>query len=139
MNLYGKLSKNHKLAINYFADMLFTKQMKKNITLRVTFTEHIKNFGETEITDYNCIGKPRSFNIIIKKDIGDDEILRTLSHEMVHIKQYVYGHLNEQMTYWRGKKVTEEQFSYFDSPWEKEAHEIGDKLYGEFIDEKCDT
>jgi hypothetical protein len=129
MNLTGKLTKTQKLAINYFADNLLSRQMKQNIAIRVKFTENIDNFGETEITDYNSVGKPREFTLIIKKDIGDDETLKTISHEMVHIRQYCYGHLNEQMTYWRGEKVSEEDYEYFDRPWEKEAQELGDKLY----------
>lgn len=139
MNLTGKLTKTQKLAINYFADNLLSRQMKQNIAIRVKFTENIDNLGETEITDYNSVGKPREFTLIIKKDIGDEETLKTISHEMVHIRQYCYGHLNEQMTYWRGEKVSEEDYEYFDRPWEKEAQELGNKLYEEFINEKCDT
>jgi hypothetical protein len=133
MNIYGKITSRQKSAIKYFADQLFTPQMKRNVSIRVTLTQKMENFGETEVTDYNISGKPREFNIIIKKDIGDKEIIRTISHEMVHVKQYTYNELNESMTMWCGKSVDEDQYDYFNSPWEIEAHELGDKLYESFI------
>jgi hypothetical protein len=135
MNISGKLSKHQKTAIQYFADQLFTKQMQRNIALRITFTQNAKYFGETEIDDYNSKGEPREFTIIVKKNIGDEETLRTISHEMVHCKQYVYKELNEQMTLWHGRKVCEDDYAYFDRPWEKEAHEVGNQLYEDFIND----
>jgi len=132
MNIYGKLTSIQKSAINYFADKLFTPQMKRNVSIRISFSSTMVNYGETEIDDYNLSGKPREFILNIKRNIDTEEILRTIAHEMVHVKQYVYGQLNEQMTIWNGQKVNDGQYEYFDSPWEIEAHQLGDILFYEF-------
>jgi len=134
MNIYGKLTSAQKSAINYFADRLFTPQMKRNVSIRISFSSTMDNYGETEIDDYNLSGKPREFILNIKRNICAEEIIRTISHEMIHVKQYVLGQLNEQMTMWNGQKVNDGQYGYFDSPWEIEAHELGDKLFFEFKD-----
>jgi hypothetical protein len=129
MNIYGKLTSKQKSAINFFSDKLFTPQMKRNISIRISFSSTMDNYGETEIDDYNLSGKPREFILNIKRNIDTEEIIRTIAHEMVHVKQYVYEQLNESMTMWSGQKVNDGQYGYFDSPWEIEAHEIGDKLF----------
>lgn len=135
MNILGKLSKDQKSAIKYFADNLISKQMQRNLTIRIIFTKYQSMLGETEIMDYNGKGEPREFALIIQKDIDRDEALKTIAHELVHVKQYLYKELNEQMTLWRGRKVSEEQFEdYYDRPWEKEAHELGDKLFEDYHD-----
>jgi hypothetical protein len=132
MRIIGKLSKDQTSAIHYFADKLFTPQMKRNVCIRISFSSSMDNYGETEIEDYNSSGNPREFILNIKRNIGTEEILRTIAHEMIHVKQYVYGQLNEQMTMWNGEKVNDNQYGYFDSPWEIEAHSLGDKLFYEF-------
>jgi hypothetical protein len=132
MNIFGKLTSKQKSAINFFADKLFTPQMKRNISIHISFSSTMDNYGETEIDDYNLSGKPREFILNIKRNISDDEIIHTIAHEMVHVKQYVYGQLNEQMTTWNGKKVNDGQYGYFDSPWEIEAHQLGDILFYEY-------
>jgi hypothetical protein len=135
MNLKGKLSKHQRSATQYFADKLISKQMQRNITIRVIFTKYQSMFGETEILDYNSRGEPREFALIIQKNISNEEILKTIAHELVHVKQYLYKELNEQMTLWKNKKVSEEQYaSYYDRPWEKEAYKVGDKLFEEYYD-----
>jgi hypothetical protein len=135
MNLKGKLSKHQRSATQYFADKLISKQMQRNITIRVIFTKYQSMFGETEILEYNNKGEPREFALIIQKNISNEEILKTIAHELVHVKQYLYKELNEQMTLWKGRKVSEDQYaSYYDYPWEKEAYKLGDKLFEEYYD-----
>ena len=135
MNIFGKLSKEQKLAIKHFANKLISKQMQKNVTIRVIFTKYQSMLGETEIMDYNAKGEPREFALILQKNIDKNETLKTLAHEMVHVKQYLYKELNEQMTFWKKKKVSEEQYAnYCDRPWEKEAYKVGDKLFEEYYE-----
>jgi hypothetical protein len=51
----------------------------------------------------------------------------------VHIYQYAYGELNEEMSLWKGKKVDQSKIDYFEQPWEKEAAEVGEFLYESYI------
>jgi hypothetical protein len=133
MNITGNINSNIKSAIQYFADNLISKQLQRHVSIRVTFVTNTDNFGEVEITDYNSKEQPRVFILYIDKTLPEEEKIRTIAHELVHVKQYLYNELNEQMTLWRGRKVSEDDFeNYFDRPWEKEAYELGDILYGNF-------
>ena len=54
------------------------------------------------------------------------EVLRTFAHEMVHVAQFMRGHLQCKMRHgkeillWRGKRVPA-SVSYLNRPWEKLA------------------
>jgi hypothetical protein len=134
MNIKGKINSEIKSAIQYFADNLVSKQLQRHVSIKISLVTHTENFGEVEITDYNMKEQPRDFTLYIDKTIPEKEKIRTIAHELVHVKQYLYNELNEQMTRWRGKKVSEDDFeNYFDRPWEKEAYELGDKLYDRYI------
>ena len=139
MIINGKLSKQQKLAIQFFADKLLTNQLKPYIMVDVVFTQKLDIAGEIEVTDYNMRGVPRCFKLHIHKKIGSEEILRTIAHEMVHLKQYCRRELNEEMNRWMGKKVNPDEIPYLDRPWEIEAHKVGDNLYEEFVCQNAAT
>ena len=56
--------------------------------------------------------------------------MRTLAHEMVHAKQYIFGELDGYSDSWKGSDVN--YYSYEDSPWEKEAYKLEEILYEKF-------
>ena len=65
-----------------------------------------------------------------------DQILTWLAHEMVHLKQFVRGELFDYETgrvQWKTKSFG--RVHYEDSPWEREAYRLEDKLYEKF--EEC--
>jgi len=68
---------------------------------------------------------PRDF--VIRLDAGIDEIdlLKTVAHEMVHVKQIARNELKElvRSPYFRfHKEYYHKDTDYFDKPWEIEAH-----------------
>ena len=133
MQVEGKLSSIQKQAISYFAKKLFTPQMRRNIGIRIIFRRTMKDaYGFAEIDSYNVRGNPRDFIIEVNATLDNEEKLHTIAHEMVHVKQYVYGELNEDMTEWRGKEVDSDVITYAEQPWEIEAWKKGYKLYREF-------
>lgn len=134
MTISGKLNSNQRSAIQYFADKLISKQMQRHISIRVYLTRYAANFGETHIVGYNEKDQPREFTLEIRSKLCEKEKLRTIAHEIVHVKQYLYKELNEQMTLWKGQKVDSDAIPYFKQPWEIEAHELGDKLYEEYME-----
>ena len=127
--LYGMLE--------FSAVKLFPRRMK-NVSIKL----HLKHYiyeGEAMIEDDTRIKNPRNFKITIdpyrlkKDDWGRDlaysewvsKILRTLGHEMVHIKQYIMGELTFKRgaLSWKSEKVgwmTEDE--YYCSPHEVEAY-----------------
>lgn len=48
--------------------------------------------------------------------------LTTLAHEMVHVKQFARGELNESLTRFKGKDYSNTK--YWDQPWEVEARKL---------------
>ena len=58
--------------------------------------------------------------ITISKRLGVQEIIATLFHEMIHVKQYADGRLQYDGV-WLGKKY---ECAYDQLPWEIEAHEM---------------
>lgn len=133
MVIKGKLSKSRMAAMSFFADSLLTKQMSRHIIVTVTLKSKMKALGLTCVEDYNLAGKPREFILEVNKNQSEEEILRTLAHEMVHVKQYAYGELNEEATYWCGETLSI-NLEYHEQPWEIEAHDIGDMLYYDYME-----
>jgi hypothetical protein len=88
--------------------------------------------GLVTVEDYNVLGIPNEFIIDICRTT-EEEMLKSLAHEMVHVLQYSRGELNEQMTMWRGKRVNAEKIPYSEQPWEIEAESIGLNLYESFL------
>ena len=69
----------------------------------------------------------RTFEIELDKTQSMRNLLETLAHEMVHVKQYARRELNPKVDCWMGKTYNPKKVSYWDLPWEIEAHgrEIG--------------
>jgi len=131
MIVTGKVSKNQLSAIDFFADMLLSQQLKKHIILHVTFRKKMDCLGLIEVEDYNSAGKPRAFTLDINRNQSSDEIIHTLAHEMVHLSQYSYGKLNEEATSWCGKQYAR-NLRYSKQPWEIEAHDVGDLIFYDY-------
>ena len=127
--LYGMLE--------YSATKLFPKRMK---TVKIKL--HLKHYeyeGEAMIEEGYEGRNPRNFKIIIdpyrlEKDDWERElnysewvsrILRTLAHEMIHVKQYIMGELTfkRKGMYWKNELVSSMTADeYYSSPHEVEAY-----------------
>ena len=83
----------------------------------------------------NLSGKPRHFLLEILRNQTEKEILRTIAHEMVHVKQFAYNEMNEECTMWMNRAFDYDNTPYHEQPWEIEAHEIGDLIYEDFIND----
>lgn len=68
------------------------------------------------------------YQMDISKTLGRKNIISTIAHEMVHIKQLFRGELVMNLTYskWNGKSFPI-NYDYFNAPWEIEAYgrEVG--------------
>lgn len=119
-----------KRALQFYNQELFTKKLLDNINLKIRFDSKIDVYGYASVEECNNSGKPRNFLVELNPNIGAAEILKTLAHEMVHIKQFVYGETNESLTRWKGKPVGE--MDYYSQPWEIEAHGMEVSLFSKF-------
>ena len=127
--LYGMLE--------YSATKLFPRRMKY-----VSIKLHLKHYdyeGEALIEEGTKTKNPRNFKIVIdpyrieKDDWGRElnysewvcKILRTLAHEMVHVKQWAKGEMYEYvksgLIRFHKTKFDADNINYWDYPWEIEA------------------
>ena len=69
----------------------------------------------------------RTFEIEADKKLRMRKLLETIAHEMVHVKQYARRELHPVHDTWCGKTYNPKKTSYWDLPWEIEAHgrEVG--------------
>jgi hypothetical protein len=121
-----------KRAAQFYAQELMTNKMLENIFVQVKFSNKINAFGYASVTEFSPSNKPREFKIEIHSGIGAHDILKTLAHEMVHVRQYVMGDINVNLTRWNGKRVDSSTIDYWVQPWEIEAHGMESGLFTKF-------
>lgn len=134
MIVKGRLTLKQMQAIDFFASLLLTPQLKKHIIITVVFRKRMKYLGLTNVDDYNMMGRPREFTLDIYRNQSEVEILKTLAHELVHVRQYAVGDLNEEATLWQGRSVSRD-LEYHNHPWEIEAEHLTEILYEEYVND----
>jgi hypothetical protein len=122
-----------KRAVQYYSNCLLTKKMQDNLKIVIKFDKKIKDCGSAEIVGYNASNKAREFLIRIHAGLGVRDILETLAHEMVHVKQFAYGHTNDTLSKWHDLKINSDDLDYWDHPWEIEAHGMEGGLLTKFV------
>jgi len=125
-----------KKALNFYGENLISKRILKNITINVIFKDKMDVQGLAEIEDYNTKKEPREFNIILFKYLGSFSIIKTLAHEMVHVKQYINHEINEYLSSWKGNYIDSDNLDYWKHPWEIEAFGLEVSLYSQFRDKE---
>ena len=123
-------------AIKFYADILMDPRMVRNLTIDL---EVGKLDVDGECVDEDGTRNPRWFTINLKKQ-SIDEMVKTLGHEMVHVKQHAKNELQsgvmiptrgglKMTSRWKGEiwKPKRNEHHYFDAPWEVEAYgrEVG--------------
>ena len=77
----------------------------------------------------------RTFIIEAHKTLGLRQLIMTLIHEMVHVKQFARNEMDDfpinGRQRWKSGTVPK-NVSYYDMPWEKEAMRLQEKLTDEF-------
>lgn len=82
-----------------------------------------------------CEGDKNEATVIIARSTRHGKLsfmeqMFSLSHEMVHVKQYFRGELaNDKNGKWVWKKEIAEEYKYEDQPWEKEATSLENDLF----------
>lgn len=121
-----------KKAALFYADLLFTQKMTENLFLQIKFNKKIDVFGYASITGYNDSGKPRDFLVELNPNVAAYDILKTLAHEMVHVKQYAYSEMDEKGTRWKGSHIDPSKTDYWTEPWEVEAYGLEPGMFTKF-------
>ena len=120
------------------ARLVPSNRLRNNVSINVHLKHHDEG-GEAMLEDYANRYRPRDFKVIIdhhRAEIDDynrtrsstewgHTILRTLAHELVHVKQYLVGDLSwrDKGMMWKGEKFAPEYLTdHLDTPYEVEAY-----------------
>ena len=127
--------------VAYFcAYKLMSKRLANNICVEFELTDLGNNqySGFCSWEDDNI--RPREFNIELHQWVDDQELIATVCHEMVHVKQYAKEELKERFRFgyeerWYNQVVVREEndANYEELPWEVEAYDMQGKLSDEYI------
>lgn len=133
-------------AARFFASVLMDPRLVRNLNIDIEVSKSLDVMGEC--VDEDDTRNPRWFTIGLKKQ-NIEEMIKTLAHEMVHVKQHAKNELQSgvmvatkgglKMTNrWMGKiwkpKVREDH--YYDSPWEIIAYGMEVGLYQKWLTRK---
>jgi hypothetical protein len=121
----------------YAKELLPSNRVRNNCALKIRFSNKIDEFGYASVLKCNKSNQPRSFLIEIHPGIGARRILETLAHEMVHVKQYVNGELNDRLSAWCGVKVDSTKVDYWSHPWEIDAFGRETGLLYKYATSRC--
>ena len=116
-------SKSQKTHVEKMVAFCAEKLMPKmNLDITVNLCKPTGAMGYCCETDDN-----RTFELEIDRTQPLRQLLETVAHEMVHVKQYARRELNPNKEVWLGKTYNPKKVSYWDLPWEIEAHgrEVG--------------
>lgn len=133
-----KFKKELTRATEFYLGTLMSKRIMNHITVDI----HVKNQkdmdasadGYCEVDGYNTCNKPRNFIIEIARNKSKRYMMMTLAHEVVHLKQYALGELDESLNVWKGKRYGN-SVSYWRTPWEIEAFGRERGMYTEYCQE----
>lgn len=130
-------------AARFFASQLLHPRTIANIELDIDVLSRLDVDGEC--VDEDGTRNPRYFTINLRRQ-SLDEMIKTLAHEMVHLKQHAKNELRSgfmvasrgglsMSSKWKGEiwKPGRNEDGYWDAPWEIEAYgrEVG--LYHKWV------
>lgn len=107
--------------VQSIAEYVIKKLMPRTTTLDIV----IKLCTLHDAQGYCLSYDKRDFEIEVKRDLKLAELLKTVAHELVHVKQYAKGELKPgtvNAPVWEGRAVDLNKTNYWDCPWEIEAH-----------------
>ena len=91
-------------------------------------------YGYLDATSYS---RPRSFTISLHSRMKEIDYVKTLLHELVHLRQWVEGSLTLKSgrTYYKGMNVSD--IKYYEQPHEVEAFKLQEVLYTQYNKDMC--
>ena len=122
----AKIRSLFRKAINHFLEEILGSRLLVYIEFKFSGIKKLCNvFGECEVVDTGY--SPRNFIIEVDNEQSLKMQLRTIVHELIHVKQYarneMYDYVNSgARTRWRDSVVDLTKVDYEDFPWEIEAH-----------------
>ena len=140
INFNGRvLPKNRAIirqAADYFMQELLPTRKVNNTFLEIRFLKMTSDFnGFCQIhDDEDNFYSPKSFSIDMNGNLSLKDMIETLAHEMVHMRQFRNKELcyREAFTKFNGIAYSI-NMPYKKQPWEKEAYKLEKKLSNAFF------
>ena len=110
-------------------ELMIKKLLPRFRTLEIT----VKLSKLDGVFGYCLAETPREFELEIAKGLSLKNLVGTICHEMVHVKQYARRELHVTDYVWK-KEVIDEKTPYGKLPWEVEAFAMEDDLAREVWD-----
>ena len=130
---YGYSKKRCKSITTWFINKYLPRH---KLTIDVVHRSLMKDdcYGYLDATSYS---RPRDFTISLHSKMKDIDYVKTLLHELVHLKQWVEGSLTLKSgrTYYKGKNVSD--IKYYEQPHELEAFKLQEELYIQYNRDMC--
>ena len=127
----------------FYLSRLLPKQ--KNILIRIFFSDSLHEdhdmIGSCLVDDHPSNRRHKKFTIHLDTSLNFIQMLVTLAHELIHVKQYAtmqlsYDYKNSENTIWNKNVYGPEAFSYKECPWEIEAKKFEKILSRELLKNK---
>lgn len=132
-------SKKRKKAIRNMCELFYKKYFRSDKYLCLNI-KHKSPIGSLMADCFGLDEPPyNEFEITIYLDSSVDEetYLRSLAHELIHVKQYTKGELKEyssaSVLKFMGLFYNSTRIPYLEQPWEIEAYIKEKELYNEYI------
>ena len=120
------------------ARLVSSKRLRNNVSINIHLKHHDEG-GEAMLSEDANKYRPRDFKVIIDHHQAEIDnydrtrtdtewghaILRTLAHELVHVKQYLVGDLSwrDKGMLWKGEVFAPEYLTdHLETPYEVEAY-----------------
>lgn len=146
IKVHGCSSKRLKLFIEEGCHTVLQKYVSSRrldqILIKIKFqSKLLKNEGiiaDCDNRDYGELFTPKNFDIRIKTNMRQHEVMLSLFHELMHVKQYILGELKDSTRHdhvhkWAGDWNNFSEHQYYDLPWEVDAHGREKGSYLEWI------
>ena len=133
------LTKLLKCATIFFASKLMSKKLADNLNIKIIILDDPRFTGGFCLSEDSGI-RQRNFLIELFRSRSKLNMICTLAHEMVHVKQFARNELRDKsiksktVTTWYGEVY--EDILYWDSPWEHEAYGLERALVAKFLIEQ---
>ena len=130
---YGYSKKRCKSITTWFIDRYLPRH---KLTIDIVHRSLMKDdcYGYLDATSYS---RPRDFTISLHSGMKEIDYVKTLLHELVHLKQWVEGslRLKSGRTYYKGMNVSD--VKYYEQPHEIEAFKLQEELYIMYNRDMC--
>ena len=127
---YNYSKKRCERIVNWFVDKhLSNYKLIINVDHKGILHEGV--FGWMWAAD--CDYRPRDFEVELHNRMTPEHYTKTLLHELWHVYQHVTGQLKDKYKKRLWKGVDHSKTDYEDQPWEKEAIEMEEILFQEYL------